>query len=56
MIAVSGYLILEIVGNTPFPLTETIYPTQSQCEHQIEAMKDIQPKHELVCGEVRRNT
>lgn len=30
--------------------------TQSQCEHQIEAMKDIQPQHELVCGEVRRNT
>ena len=54
MIAVAGYLILEIVGNTPYPLTETIYPTQSQCEHQIEAMKDIQPKNELVCGEVRR--
>jgi len=50
----AGYLILEIIGNTPSPLTEAIYPTQSQCEHQIEAMKDIQPKHELVCGEVKR--
>ncbi len=50
------YVILIISGNQATPLTETIYPTQSQCEHQIEAMKDIQPKHELVCGEVRRNT
>ncbi len=56
MIVAVGYLMLEIVSGTPKPLTETIYPTQSQCEHQIEAMKDIQPKHELVCGEVRRNT
>ncbi|SER10397.1 hypothetical protein SAMN05216522_11191 [Rosenbergiella nectarea] len=51
MIAVAGYLVLEIIGNNPKPLTETIFPTQSQCEHQIEAMKDIQPKYELVCVE-----
>lgn len=50
-----GFTLLLIINTQALPLNNTIYPTQSQCEHQIEAMKDIQPKHELVCGEVRRN-
>jgi len=50
-----GFTLLLIINTQALPLNKKIYPTQSQCEHQIEAMKDIQPKHELVCGEVRRN-
>ncbi len=51
-----GFTLHLIINTQAIPIDNTIYPTQSQCEHQIEAMKDIQPKHELVCGEVRRNT
>jgi len=50
-----GYVILIISGNQATPLTETIYPTETQCEHQIDAMADVQPRHVLLCGEVRRN-
>ena len=50
----AGYVILILSGNQATPLTETIYPTETQCEHQIEAMGDIQPRHVLLCGEVMR--
>lgn len=50
-----GFALFLTINTQALPLGDTIYPTQSQCEHQIEAMKDIQPKHELVCGEVVRN-
>ncbi len=49
-----GFALFLIINNQALPLNNTIYPTKLQCEHQIEAMKDIRPKHELVCGEVRR--
>ncbi len=49
-----GFTLLLIINTQALPLNNTIYPTPSQCEHQIEAMKYIQPKHELVRGEVRR--
>lgn len=51
----AGYVILILSGNQATPLTETIYPTEIQCEHQIEAMTDVQPRHVLLCGEVERS-
>ena len=50
----AGYVILIISGQNAIPLTETIYPTETQCEHQIESMADVQPRHVLLCGEVDR--
>ncbi len=49
-----GFTLLLIINTQALPLNNTISPTQSQCVHQIEAIKDIQPKHELVCGGVWR--
>ncbi len=50
----AGYVILIISGNQATPLTEHIYPTETQCQLIIDRLHTQRPAAELLCGEVDR--
>ncbi|MFC6363341.1 hypothetical protein ACFP73_14820, partial [Tatumella punctata] len=54
VIILAGYVILIISGNQATPLTEHIYPTETQCQTIIDRLHSRLPAAELLCGEVER--
>lgn len=50
----AGYVILILSGNQATPLTETIYPTETQCQTIIDRLHTRRPDAELLCGKVKR--
>ncbi|GAA0511273.1 hypothetical protein GCM10009414_21170 [Tatumella terrea] len=51
----AGYVILILSGNQATPLTETIYPIETQCQLTIIRLLTRRPTADLLCGEVKRN-
>lgn len=51
----AGYVILILSGNQATPLTETIYPTETQCQNIIDRLHERRPAAALLCGEVERS-
>ena len=50
----AGYVILILSSNQATPLTETIYPTETQCQTIIDRLHEQRPAAALLCGEVER--